>query len=160
MNESFYSHNIKTIDGKDFDLSSLKGKKLLIVNVASKCGFTPQYQQLEELYQQHKDSGFEILAFPCNNFGKQEVGTHQEIQTFCQVNYGVTFTIFEKVMVKGSNKHSLYEWLTNKNKNDKKNVTVIWNFQKFLIDEEGQWVDYFLPSTSPKSKKIERWINS
>ncbi len=160
MTESFYSHKIKTLDGKDFDLSSLKGKKLLIVNVASKCGFTPQYQQLEELYQQHKYSGFEILAFPCNDFGKQEAGTHQEIETFCQVNYGVKFTIFEKVRVKGYNKHPLYEWLTNKNKNGKKNVTVIWNFQKFLIDEEGQWVDYLLPTTSPKSKKIERWINS
>lgn len=160
MTDSFYAHKVKTIDGKDFELSSLKGKKLLVVNVASKCGLTPQYQQLEELYQLYKDKDFEILGFPCNDFGNQESGTHDEIQDFCQVNYGVSFTIFEKVKINGSDQHPLYQWLTNRSKNGKKNIKVIWNFQKFLIDENGQWVDYLLPTTSPKSKKIDKWINS
>ena len=159
-NLSFYDIKVKTIDGENFDLSTLKGKKLLIVNVASKCGLTPQYKQLEELYKEYKNQNVEVLAFPSSDFANQEYSDSQKISSFCQKNYGVTFPIFEKVSVKGKSKHFIYQWLTEKNKNGKKNVSVLWNFQKFIIDENGQWVDYFLPTTSPKSKKIVKWINS
>ena len=159
-NLSFYDIKVKTIDGEDFDLSTFKGKKLLVVNVASKCGLTPQYKQLEELYKEYKNQNFEVLAFPTSDFANQEYTDSQKISSFCQKNYGVTFPIFEKVSVKGKSKHYIYQWLTEKNKNGKKNVSVLWNFQKFIIDENGQWVDYFLPTTSPKSKKILKWINS
>lgn len=157
---SFYDIKAKTIDGEEFDMSSLKGKKLLVVNVASKCGLTPQYKQLEELFQEYRGQNFEILAFPSSDFANQEYSDSQKINSFCQKNYGVTFTIFEKVSVKGKSKHPIYQWLTEKSKNNKKNVSVLWNFQKFTIDENGMWVDYFLPTTSPKSKKIVKWINS
>ena len=159
-NLSFYNIKVKTIDGEDFDLSTFKGKKLLVVNVASKCGLTPQYKQLEELYKEYKNQNFAVLAFPSSDFANQEYRDNQKISSFCQKNYGVTFPIFEKVSVKGKSKHFIYQWLTEKNKNGKKNVSVLWNFQKFIIDENGQWVDYFLPTTSPKSKKIVKWINS
>ena len=159
-NLSFYDIKVKTIDGEDFDLSTFKGKKLLVVNVASKCGLTPQYKQLEELYKEYKNHNFTVLAFPSSDFANQEYTDSQKISSFCQKNYGVTFPIFEKVSVKGKSKHYIYQWLTEKNKNGKKNVSVLWNFQKFIIDENGQWVDYFLPTTSPKSKKIVKWINS
>ena len=159
-NLSFYNIKVKTIDGEDFDLSTFKGKKLLVVNVASKCGLTSQYKQLEELYKEYKNQNFEVLAFPTSDFANQEYSDSQKISSFCQKNYGVTFPIFEKVSVKGKSKHFIYQWLTEKNKNGKKNVSVLWNFQKFIIDENGQWVDYFLPTTSPKSKKIVKWINS
>ena len=157
---SFYDIKVKTIDGEEFDMSSLKGKKLLVVNVASKCGLTPQYKQLEELYKEYKNQNFEVLAFPSSDFANQEYSDSQKISSFCQKNYGVTFPIFEKVSVKGKSKHPIYQWLTEKNKNGKKNVSVLWNFQKFIINENGQWVDYFLPTTSSKSKKIVKWINS
>tara|TARA_Y100000589_G_scaffold72779_1_gene65771 strand:+ start:19804 stop:20307 length:504 start_codon:yes stop_codon:yes gene_type:complete len=156
----FYNIKVKTIYGEDFDLSTLKGKKLLVVNVASKCGFTTQYRQLEELYKEYKNQNFEVLAFPSSDFANQEYSDSQKITSFCQKNYGVTFLIFEKVSVKGKSKHPIYQWLTEKNKNGKKNVSVLWNFQKFTVDENGKWVDYFLPITSPKSKKIVKWINS
>ena len=159
-NLSFYNIKVKTIDGEDFDLSTFKGKKLLVVNVASKCGLTPQYKQLEELYKEYKNQNFAVLALPSSDFANQEYSDSQKISSFCQKNYGVTFPIFEKVSVKGKSKHFIYQWLTEKNKNGKKNVSVLWNFQKFIIDENGQWVDYFLPTTSPKSKKIVKWINS
>ena len=156
----FYNIKVKTIDGEDFDLSTFKGKKLLVVNVASKCGLTSQYKQLEELNKEYKNQNFTVLAFPSSDFANQEYTDSQKISSFCQKNYGVTFPIFEKVSVKGKYKHSIYQWLTEKNKNGKKNVSVLWNFQKFIIDENGQLVDYFLPTTSPKSKKIVKWINS
>ena len=158
--QSFYDFKLKTIDGVEFDMSSLKGKKILVVNVASKCGLTPQYKQLEALYQENKEQNFEVLAFPSSDFANQEYSDNEKISSFCQKNYGVTFPIFEKVSIKGKHKHPFYQWLTEKNKNGKKNVSVLWNFQKFTIDENGYWVDYFLPTTSPKSKKIVKWINS
>lgn len=157
---SIYDLSIKTIDGTDFDMSSLKGKKVMIVNVASMCGLTPQYEQLEELYNEYKHLNFEILAFPTSNFANQEFSDNEQISSFCSSTYCVSFTIFEKITVLGKNKHPLYQWLTEKSKNGMKNIPVVWNFQKFTVDEEGNWVDYFLPTTSPKSKKIIRWINS
>jgi glutathione peroxidase len=128
--------------------------------VASKCGFTPQYQQLEELYQKNKDKNFEILGFPSSDFANQEFNDSQEIANFCQKNYGVTFPIFEKITVKGQDKHLLYQWLTEKSKNGVQNMPVLWNFQKFIIDQKGNWTDYFLPTTNPSSNKIIKWINS
>lgn len=156
----FYEHQVNTIDGQPFDLTTLKGKKIMVVNVASECGLTPQYKELEALYQSYGGSGFEILAFPANNFGAQEPGTDAEIAAFCEKNYGVTFLVFEKIVVKGEGQHPLYEWLTQKKLNGKKTVSVKWNFQKFLIDEEGHWVDYLLPTTSPQSEKVVRWIQN
>lgn len=156
---TFYDHNIRLIDGSPFDLTSLKGKKLMIVNVASKCGLTSQYQSMQELYDEHGGSDFEILAFPSNDFANQEPGSSDEIIRFCSENYGVTFLVFEKISVKsGDDQHPIYEWLCNKALNNKKNISVKWNFQKFLIDEEGNWIDYLLPTTSPKSKKIISWL--
>lgn len=157
---SFYDFSLKTIDGKDFDMSTLKGKKVMIINVASKCGLTSQYEKLEQLYNDYKHKNFEILAFPSGDFANQEFNSNEQISSFCSNTYGVSFTIFEKISVKGKNKHPLYKWLTEKNKNGVKTIPVLWNFQKFLIDEEGNWVDYFLPTTSPNSKNIKRWINN
>ena len=157
---SIYDLSFKTIDGTDFDMSSLKGKKVMIVNVASKCGLTPQYEQLEELYNEYKHLNFEILAFPSADFANQEFSDNEQISSFCSSTYGVSFTIFEKITVLGKHKHPLYQWMTEKSKNGMRNIPVVWNFQKFTVDEDGNWVDYFLPTTSPKSKKIIRWINS
>lgn len=155
---SFYDHQLRTIDGQNFDLSTLKGKKVMIVNVASKCGLTPQYKELQSLYDEYGSENFEILGFPANNFGAQEPGTEQQIQSFCELNYGVTFTMFEKISVKGKDQHSFYQWLTNKELNGSLSVSVKWNFQKFLIDENGNLIDYLLPTTSPKSKKVIQWL--
>jgi len=157
---SIYDFAVKTIDGNDFDMSSLKGKKVMIVNVASMCGLTPQYEQLEQLYKEYKHKNFEIIAFPSADFANQEFSDNEQISNFCSTTYGLSFTIFERISVKGKHKHPLYQWLTEKSKNGRKNVPVLWNFQKFIIDEEGNWVDYFLPTTSPKSKKIIEWINN
>lgn len=154
----FYDFTVKTIDGKDFPLSSLKGKKVLIVNVASKCGFTPQYAQLQELYNKYSKNNFVILGFPANDFLHQEPGTNEEIQQFCTLNYNVTFPMMAKISVKGEDIAPLYAWLTQKSKNGKQNADVKWNFQKFLIDENGNWVDVLWPTTSPLSKKITDWI--
>ena len=155
---SFYDYQLRTIDGQNFDLSTLKGKKVMIVNVASKCGLTPQYKELQSLYDEYGGENFEILGFPANNFGAQEPGTEQQIQSFCELNYGVTFKMFEKISVKGKDQHPLYQWLTNKELNGSLSVSVKWNFQKFLIDENGNLIDYLLPTTSPKSKKVIQWL--
>ena len=155
---SFYDYQLRTIDGQNFDLSTLKGKKVMIVNVASKCGLTPQYKELQSLYDEYGGENFEILGFPANNFGAQEPGTEQQIQSFCELNYGVTFKMFEKISVKGKDQHPFYQWLTNKELNGSMSVSVKWNFQKFLIDENGNLIDYLLPTTSPKSKKVIQWL--
>jgi glutathione peroxidase len=156
--KSFYDFTVKTIDGEDFPLSNLKGKKVLVVNVASKCGLTPQYQQLQELYAKYEKDNFVIIGFPANNFGKQEPGTNDEIKTFCTTNYGVTFPMMEKISVKGEDIDPLYQWLTSKNENGKEDAEVTWNFQKFLIDENGNWIRSLDPRTSPASEEISSWI--
>lgn len=156
QNKSFYDFTVKTIDGKDFPLSSLKGKKVLVVNVASKCGLTPQYAQLEKLYEKYKD--FVIIGFPANNFMGQEPGSNEEIAQFCSLNYDVTFPMMAKISVKGKEIAPLYQWLTEKKLNGKEDASVQWNFQKFMIDENGNWVGFASPKESPFSEKIVTWI--
>ena len=138
QNKSFYDFNVTTIDGKEFPLSSLKGKKVLVVNVASKCGLTPQYAKLQELYDKYKDKNFVIIGFPANNFMGQEPGSNEEIAQFCSLKYDVTFPMMAKISVKGKNMSPLYQWLTEKKLNGKEDAPVQWNFQKFMIDENGK----------------------
>ncbi len=154
----FYQLSAKTIDGKDFPFDQLKGKKVLIVNTASKCGFTPQYEQLEELWQQYGGDNFVIIGFPANNFMRQEPGTNEEIQQFCKKNYGVSFQMMSKISVKGKNIHPVYKWLTKKEYNGLKNSRVKWNFQKYLIDENGKLLAVFSPREKPLSNKITSLI--
>ena len=156
---NLYDIQIDSLQGKPVDLSEFKGKKVLFVNVASKCGFTPQYSDLQKLYDEYQDK-LMIIGVPCNQFGRQEPGTSDEIQEFCQVNYGVSFLITEKVDVKGVNQHPLYTWLTNKTYNGKKNSSVKWNFQKYLVDEDGKLIDYYFSMTKPTSKKITKHLNA
>lgn len=156
--KSLYDFKANTIDGKEFDFSSLKGKKVLIVNTASKCGYTPQYEQLEALYKQYGGEGFEIIGFPANNFMSQEPGSNDEIAEFCKKNYGVTFTMMEKISVKGKDQHPLYAWLTEKSQNGVEDAPVKWNFQKFMIDENGEYVKSVAPGTSPKDEEVTAWI--
>jgi glutathione peroxidase len=157
--QSFYDLKAKTIDGKDFNFSDLKGKKILIVNTASKCGFTPQYEDLEKLYKDYKDKNFEIIGFPANNFGHQEPGSNPDIKEFCTKNYGVTFQMMEKISVKGDDMDIVYQWLTQKSKNGKMDSSVKWNFQKYMIDEKGNLVDVVYSTEKPNSDKIVNWIN-
>lgn len=156
--QNFHSFKTKTIDGKEFDLASLKGKKVLVVNTASKCGLTPQYKDLEALYQKYKDDNFVIIGFPANNFMGQEPGTNEEIAEFCELNYAVTFPMMEKLSVKGKDQDPIYKWLTNKSENGKVDAEVSWNFQKFMIDENGNMVDFANPKEKPLSDKIVQWI--
>lgn len=156
---SFYDLKSKTIDGKDFNFSDLKGKKVLIVNTASKCGYTPQYEDLEKLYQLYKDKNFVIIGFPANNFMRQEPGTNADIKEFCTKNYGVTFQMMEKISVKGDDMDAIYKWLTQKALNGKLDSSVKWNFQKYMIDENGNLVDVVYSADKPTSDKIVSWIN-
>jgi len=156
--QSFYDFKVKDIDGKDFDLSSLKGKKVLVVNTASKCGNTPQYAQLQELFEKFGNKEFTIIGFPANNFGKQEPGSNAEIEEFCTKNYGVTFQMMEKISVKGEDINPLYQWLTQKSKNGVLDSEVTWNFQKYLIDEKGSLVKMVAPKVKPDDEQILGWI--
>jgi glutathione peroxidase len=158
--KSLYGFKVKDIDGKEFDFAQLRGKKVLIVNVASKCGLTPQYEQLEVLYRKYKGDNFVIIGFPCNDFNGQEPGTNAEIKEFCQLNYGVSFPIMDKVSVKSPNKTPIYKWLTEKSENGKFDAEIQWNFQKFMIDEQGNIVDFVPPKESPLSEKIVSWIEA
>ena len=156
---SFYDLKTKTIDGKEFKFSELKGKKVMIVNTASKCGYTPQYEDLEKLYQAYKDKNFVIIGFPANNFGHQEPGTNEEIKEFCTKNYGVSFPIMEKISVKGDDMDPIYKWLTEKALNGKMDSSVRWNFQKYLIDENGNLVEMVDSKVKPMDDKIVNWVN-
>lgn len=155
--KSIYDIEINSLQGKPINLSLFKGKKILFVNVASKCGFTPQYKELQKLHNLYEES-LVVIGVPCNQFGKQEPGNSSEISEFCQVNYGVSFLITEKISVKGKEQHPLYSWLTNKNENGRKNSSVKWNFQKYLLNEDGDLIDYYLSMTSPTSSKIKKHL--
>ena len=152
---SIYNIRINSLQGAAIDFSKFKGKYILIVNVASECGFTPQYKDLQELHEKY-NSSLQIIGVPCNQFGSQEPGNSKEIQEFCEVNYGVSFLVTEKINVKGPFMHPLYKWLTKKELNTKKNSKVKWNFQKYLIDKEGNLIDYYYSTTNPSNKKITK----
>lgn len=156
--KTLYDFSCKTLDGKDFSFSTLKGKKIMIVNTASECGFTPQYKDLQALYEKYKDANFTIIGFPCNDFGKQEPGTGEEIQSFCTKNFGVTFPLMEKVVVKGDDKCAVYKWLSSKEENGVEDSKVAWNFNKYLIDENGKYVKHIGSATNPLDKEITSWI--
>ena len=154
---SIYDIKINDITGEPIELSDFKDKYLLFVNVASKCGFTDQYKDLQELHEKYK-ADLIIIGLPCNQFGNQEPGNEEEISQFCQINYGVTFLLTEKIEVKGDNQHYLYKWLTDKNLNGVKNSTVRWNFQKYLVDPSGKLINYWYSITNPLSEKIIKHI--
>ncbi|KAA6326396.1 Hydroperoxy fatty acid reductase gpx1 [termite gut metagenome] len=156
--KNFHSFTVKAIDGKEVNLSAFEGKKVLVVNVASKCGLTPQYEKLQALYEQYKDKDFVIIGFPANNFGAQEPGTNEEILTFCTSTYNVTFPMMSKISVKGEDIDPLYEWLTQEALNGKQDAPVSWNFQKFMIDSKGDWAGFVEPRTDPFAEEIVKWI--
>ncbi len=156
--KTLYDFQVKSISGFNYDLSQHKGKKVMIVNTASKCGLTPQYEELEALYQKYGGENFVIIGFPANNFLGQEPGTNEEIEEFCKINYGVSFPMMAKISVQGKDKHPLYQWLTSKEENGVMNAKVKWNFQKYLIDEEGRLVDSVNPQVKPDNDRIIRWI--
>ncbi|WP_075603641.1 glutathione peroxidase [Saccharicrinis aurantiacus] len=158
--KSFYDYTVKTLEGEEYSLSQLKGKKVLVVNTASKCGLTPQYEGLQALYEKYGGDDFEIIGFPANNFMKQEPGSAEEIREFCTLNYGVDFTMMSKISVKGDDMAPVYKWLTQKSLNGVEDSNVKWNFQKYLIDEEGHLVKVISPKTKPDSDEIIDWIKS
>jgi glutathione peroxidase len=151
--QSIHSFTVKGIDGKDIKMASFKGKKILVVNTASKCGYTPQYESLEKVYEQYKDK-LVIIGFPCNQFGGQEPGSNEEIVEFCKKNYGVTFPLADKVDVKGTNTAAIYQWLTQKSKNGVLDANISWNFNKFLLDENGKMMAYYPSNVRPDSDAI------
>ncbi|MDF1673646.1 MAG: glutathione peroxidase [Vicingaceae bacterium] len=150
---SIYDMKINSLTGEKIELEKFKGKTILFVNVASKCGFTPQYKDLQELHTKYKEK-LVIIGVPCNQFGGQEPGSAKEIESFCQKNYGVNFLMTEKIDVKGDNQHPLYSWLTKKELNGVKSSSVKWNFQKYMVDKNGDFIDFFYSTTSPLSDKI------
>jgi glutathione peroxidase len=156
--KTFYDFTVRTIDGQTISLSQFKGKKVLVVNTASKCGLTPQYEDLEKLYKQYGGEHFTIIGFPANNFMKQEPGTNEEIRQFCSETYGVSFPMMAKISVKGDDIDPLYQWLTSKDLNGVMDAPVSWNFQKFMIDENGYLAGMAPPKEKPFSENIVNWI--
>ena len=156
--QSIHQFKVTDLSGNTFDFASLKGKKVIVVNTASKCGLTPQYKDLETLYTTYKDKGLVIVGFPANNFFSQEPGTNEEIAQFCQLNYGVTFPMMAKVSVKGKDMHEVYKFLTQKKLNGVLDSKVQWNFQKYLINEKGELEQMYLSGVEPTDAKIVNWI--
>ena len=155
---SIHDFKVQDLEGNQFDFSTLKGKKIMVVNTASKCGLTPQYKDLQELYEQFKAHDFVIIGFPANDFMSQEPGTNEEIATFCERNYGVTFPMMDKITVKGKEMHPVYQFLTQKAKNGVADSEVEWNFQKYLLNEKGELEMIISPKTLPTDEKIINWI--
>ena len=158
--QNFYDYTVKDINGNDYPLSQLKGMKVMVVNVASECGLTPQYEQLQEIYEKYSDSNFTIIGFPANNFKNQEPGSNEEIKEFCSINFGVTFPMMAKISVKGDSIAPLYSWLTTKMLNGFEDSSVKWNFQKYFIGEEGNLEMVVSPLKKPDSQKIIDWIEN
>ena len=156
--ETIYQFKVEDLSGDTFDFSTLKGKKILVVNTASECGLTPQYEQLQAIYEKYKDKNFVIVGFPANNFGAQEPGSNSEIATFCQKNYGVSFPMMSKISVKGKDIHAVYQFLTQKAKNGLQDSDVEWNFQKYLINEKGELAKVVSPRVLPTDAEITNWI--
>jgi len=157
MGKTIYDFKVESLDGSEINFADFKGKKILIVNTASECGFTPQYADLEKVYEEYKDK-LVIVGFPANNFGGQEPGTNTEIGAFCEKNYGVTFPLAAKVSVKGDDTAPIFKYLTEKELNGVKNTTILWNFTKFLIDENGKLVDTFISTTKPTDEAITKHL--
>ena len=160
VTETIYQFEVNDLYGESFDFSNLKGKKVMVVNTASQCGLTPQYAELQKLYDTYKDQNFVIVGFPANNFGGQEPGTDMEIASFCKENYGVTFPMMSKISVKGSDMHEVYHFLTEKSKNGLQDSEVSWNFQKYLLNENGELAMVIEPRTLPTDPKVVEWIES
>lgn len=158
--QNIYQFKVKDLEGNDFDFATLKGKKILVVNTASKCGLTPQYKDLEAIYQKYKSDNFVVVGFPANNFASQEPGTNAEIGEFCQRNYGVSFPMMSKVSVKGSDMDAVYQFLTQKSKNGLQDSEVEWNFQKYLINENGELEKVIAPQVTPTDASIVDWIKA
>lgn len=158
--KTVYGFKVTSIDGKEFNFADLKGKKILIVNTASKCGLTPQYKEIEELYKKYGGDKFVVIGFPANNFLSQEPGTDKEIIEFCTKNYGVTFPMMSKISVKGKDQAPVYKWLTSKTENGITDAEVTWNFQKFLINSDGTFFDFISPKTSVNDDKVINWIKN
>lgn len=158
--DTIFQFTVKNIEGEDFDFSSLKGKKIMIVNTASKCGLTPQYKKLQALYDKYGNDDFIIVGFPANNFLRQEPGSDEEIAAFCESNYGVTFPMMSKISVKGKDMHPVYEFLTQEVKNGVVNSSVSWNFQKYLISPDGRLARVVSPRTQPDDPSVISWIES
>ncbi|WP_310557906.1 glutathione peroxidase [Flavobacterium sp.] len=156
--QTIYQFKVEDLSGKTFDFASLKGKKIMIVNTASKCGLTPQYKELEALYKEYSSKGFVIVGFPANNFAGQEPGTNKEIATFCQLNYGVTFPMMDKVSVKGNDMCAVYQFLTQKSKNGFQDSEVEWNFQKYLLNDKGELEKVISPRTLPTDPEVLKWV--
>jgi len=156
--KSFYDFKVKDIDGKEVSMADFKGKKVLVVNVASECGNTPQYETLEKLYQKYGTEKFVVVGFPANNFGSQEPGSNEDIKTFCSTKYQVTFPMMSKISVKGKNIDPLYIWLTTKKENGVMDAPVTWNFQKFMINEDGTLHGMVKPGVDPDCAEIVSWI--
>jgi glutathione peroxidase len=159
-NKNLHSFTVETIEGDQFDLSELEGKKVLVVNTASKCGFTPQYEGLQKLYEKYGTEKFTVIGFPANNFANQEPGSDEQIKQFCTSNFGVTFPMMSKISVKGNDQHPVYQWLTQKKYNGKMDTKVKWNFQKYMIDEQGELVDVAYSRTKPMDDEIVNWIKN
>ncbi|CAI9429439.1 Glutathione peroxidase [Candidatus Ornithobacterium hominis] len=157
---SFFDFTVKDIDGNDFDLKQLKGKKILVVNTASECGFTSQYEDLQKLYEAYKNQNFTVIGFPANDFGEQEPGDNQKIKQFCTQQFKVTFPMMSKISVIGEEQHPLYQFLTQKNKNGKMDSEVKWNFQKYLINPDGSLAEVYYSKTNPMDEEIQSWIKS
>jgi glutathione peroxidase len=154
---TIHSFKVKSIEGKTIDFSQFKGKKILVVNTASKCGYTPQYEALEKVYEQYKDK-LVIVGFPANNFGAQEPGADEEIQEFCKARFGVKFPLASKISVKGDDTAPIYKWLTSKTENGVLDATITWNFNKFLLDENGKMIAYFPSKVTPDSEEILKYL--
>ncbi|WP_394330685.1 glutathione peroxidase [Epilithonimonas caeni] len=155
--KSIHSFKVEALDGSTIDFSKFKGKKILVVNTASECGFTPQYADLEKLYEAYKDK-LVVVGFPANNFGGQEPGSNHEIATFCQRNYGVQFPMAAKISVKGDDIAPIYKFLTDKKENGVKNTKILWNFTKILLDEKGNVIDSFASTANPMSESITKYL--
>ncbi|UOB17255.1 glutathione peroxidase [Abyssalbus ytuae] len=156
--ETIYQFKVEDLSGEEFDFSSLKGKKIMVVNTASECGYTPQYENLQKLYDDYKNENFTIVGFPANNFNGQEPGTNDQIASFCKKNYGVTFPMMSKISVKGDDMHEVYKFLTRKNRNGFEDSEVGWNFQKYLIDESGHVVKVLESKILPDDQLVINWI--
>jgi glutathione peroxidase len=154
---TIYDIAINSLQGEPIELSQFRGKKMLFVNVASECGFTKQYKDLQKLSDAYPEA-LVVIGVPCNQFGQQEPGDSEQIQSFCERNFGVTFLLTEKTNVKGSHQHALYKWLTSKDLNGKKSSSVKWNFQKYMVDENGNLIDYYFSITKPLSAKITKHL--